>query len=61
MITNSTYPLIQNIFHPKGLFGEDYKMVWFQKLPLSKGPNVSKNPFKRGFGKTKPIYKTLIP
>jgi hypothetical protein len=28
-------------------------MVWFQKLPLSKGPNVSKNAFKRGFGKTK--------
>jgi hypothetical protein len=50
---NSAYPLIQNIFHPKGLFGEDYKMVCFQKLPLSKGPNVSKNPFKRGFGKTK--------
>jgi hypothetical protein len=53
MTTNSAYLLIQNIFRPKGLFGEDYKMVWFQKLPLSKGPNVFENPFKRAFGKTK--------
>jgi hypothetical protein len=37
----------------KSLYGKVYRMVWFKKLPLSKGPNVSENPFKRGFGKTK--------